>query len=88
MFLCFEGKCWSFTPPLLLHLTNAVSRYGWMKGDGVMPETLRCLVTLPTAALKRFAHPDLGPVAVLGMVLDAVDILWRGKKFEKVISLD
>lgn len=81
MFIWPEGKCWSSTPPLLLLLTEAVSRDGWMKVDGVVPETLRCLVALPTAAFKRFAHPDLGPVSVLGMILDAVHILLRDKKF-------
>lgn len=87
MFIWPEGKCWSLTPPLLLLLTEAVSRDGWMKVDGVVPETLRCLVTLPAAAFKRFAHPDLGPVSVLGMILDAVHVLLRDKKFEKDNSL-
>lgn len=77
-FIWPEGwKCWSSTPPqLLLDLAEDVRGDGWVKVDGVVPETLRCLVTLSTAALERFAHSDLGSVAVLGMVLDAVHVLW------------
>lgn len=65
------------TPPasLLLHLADHVSRDGRVEVDGVVAETLRCFVTLPTPALEGFAHLYLGSVAVLGVILDPVDIL-------------
>jgi len=50
-------------------------RDGRVEVDGVLPEALRRLVALPTAALERLSHPDLGSVAVLGVVLDTVHIL-------------
>lgn len=43
--------------------------------DGVVPQTLRGFVALPTPALKGFTHPYLFPVPVLGMILDPVNIL-------------
>lgn len=46
-----------------------------MEVDGVVAETLRCFVALPTPALEGFAHPYLGSVAVLGVILDPVHIL-------------
>lgn len=58
-----------------LHLADDVSGHGRVEVDGVMPETLRRLVALPAAALEGFAHLDLGPVAVLGVILDPVHIL-------------
>lgn len=61
--------------PLLLHLADDVGGDGRVEVDGVVAETLRGFVALPTAALEGFAHPDLGPVAVLGVVLDPVHIL-------------
>lgn len=60
---------------LLLHLADHVSRDGWVEVDGVVAETLRCFVTLPAPALEGFAHLYLGSVAVLGVILDPVDIL-------------
>lgn len=58
-----------------------------MKVDGVVAETLRGFVALPTPALKRFAHPNLGSVAVLGMVLDSVHILKSNRqKIHKTIT--
>lgn len=79
-----EGERWSLTQALLLHLADDVSRDGWVKVDGVVAETLRRFVALPTPALEGFAHPNLGSVAVLGMILDPVHILvslftaWHG----------
>lgn len=70
-----EGGCWSLIWSLLLHLGDDVSRDGWVEVDGVVAETLRCFVALPTPALEWFAHPYLGSVAVLGMILDPVHIL-------------
>lgn len=70
-----EGECWSFTRSLLLHLADDVSRDGWVEVDGVVAETLRCFVALPTPALEGFAHPYLGSVAILGMILDPIHIL-------------
>lgn len=72
---CPKGECWLLTPSLLLHLADDVSRDGWVEVDGVVAETLRCFVALPTPALEGFAHPYLGSVAVLGMILDPVHIL-------------
>ena len=46
----------------------------------MMPQALRRLVALPTAALERLARPDLVPVAVLRVVLDPVHILKRKAK--------
>lgn len=72
---------WSLgTPPptlasLLLHLADHVSRDGRVEVDGVVAKTLRCFVTLPAPALEGFAHLYLGSVAVLGVILDPVDIL-------------
>lgn len=46
-----------------------------MKIDGVVSQTLRCFVAFPTAAFKRFTYPNLGPVTILGMIFDPVNIL-------------
>lgn len=46
-----------------------------MEVDGVVAETLRCFVALPAPALEGFAHPYLGSMAVLGMILDPIHIL-------------
>lgn len=70
-----EGEFWSLTHALLLHFADDVSRDGWVEVDGVVAETLRCFVALPTPALEGFAHPYLGSVAILGMILDPVHIL-------------
>lgn len=71
-----EGECWSWlTRSLLLHLADDVSGDGWVEVDGVVAETLRCFVAFPTPALEGFANPYLGSVAVLGMILDPIDIL-------------
>lgn len=67
---------------LLLHLADDFRGDGRVEIDGVVAETLRRFVTLPTSALEGFAHPDLGPVAVLGVILDPVHIL-RGKQRQK-----
>ena len=72
---CPKGECWSLTQALLLHLADDVSRDGWVEVDGVVAETLRCFVALPTSALEGFAHPYLGSVAILGMILDPIHIL-------------
>lgn len=60
---------------LLLHLADHVGRDGRVEVDGVVAETLRCFVTLPAPALEGFAHLNLGSMAVLGVILDPVDIL-------------
>lgn len=69
------GECWSLTRPLLLHLTDDVSRDGWVEVNGVVAETLRRFVALSTPALEGFTHPYLGSMAVLGMILDPIHIL-------------
>lgn len=48
-----------------------------MEVDGVVSQALRGLVALATATLKRFPHPDLCAVAILGVVLDTIHILER-----------
>lgn len=58
-----------------LHLADDVSGDGRVEVDGVVPEALRRLVALAAPALEGFAHLDLRPVAVLGMILDPVHIL-------------
>lgn len=65
-----------------LHLADDVSGDGRVEVDGVVPETLRRLVALAAPALEGFAHLDLGPVAVLSVILDPVHILqpWHGDK--------
>lgn len=70
-----EGECWSLTRSLLLHLADDVSRDGWVEVDGMVAETLRRFVALPTPALEGLAHPYLGSVAVLGVIFDPVHIL-------------
>lgn len=60
---------------LLLRFADYISRDGRVEDDGVVAEALRRLVALPTAALERLSHPDLGSVAILGVVLDTVHIL-------------
>ena len=75
MFTQPEGGCRPSRKSLLLHLTDDVSRDGWVEVDGVVTETLRSFVALSAPALKRFAHPDLGSVAVLSVILDSVHIL-------------
>lgn len=60
---------------LLLHLSKNICRNGWVKVDGVVAETLRRFVALATPALKRFAHPDLCSVAILGVIFDSIHIL-------------
>lgn len=54
-----------------------------MEVDGVVAETLRRFVALPTPALEGFAHPYLGSVAVLGVILDPVHILKLIKEKKK-----
>lgn len=66
---------WELARGLLCHLADEVSRDRWMKVDGVVAETLRRFVALSTSALKGFTHPYLGSVAVLGMILDTINIL-------------
>lgn len=46
-----------------------------MEVDGVVAETLRGFVALAAPALEGLAHSDLGSVAVLGVILDPIDIL-------------
>lgn len=67
--------CCTLASSLLLHLADDVSGDGWVEVDGVVAETLRCFVALPAPALERLAHSYLGPVAVLGVILDPVYIL-------------
>lgn len=70
-----EGDHWSLSHALLLHPADDVGRNRRVKVDGVVAETLRCFVALPTPALEGFTHPYLGTVAVFGVILDPVDIL-------------
>lgn len=63
------------SPSLRLHLPDEVSGDGGMEVDGVVAETLRRFVALPAAALKGFAHPYLGSVAVFGVILNPIHIL-------------
>lgn len=75
-----DGGC---GPPgaLLLHLAmDEVDGDGRVEVDGVVPETLRCLVALAAAALEGLANSDLRPVAILGVILDPVDVLRGGNK--------
>lgn len=67
-------------PPLcllLLQLSKNICGDGRVEVDSVVAETLRRFVALPTPALERFAHPYLGSVAILGMILDSVHVLWQ-----------
>lgn len=74
---CWWGFLGTFvTSKLLLHLPDDLSRHGGMEIDCVVPQALSCLVTLSTATFERFAYTDLCSVAVLGVVLDTVHILW------------
>ena len=67
---------------LLLHFADV--RRDWrVEVDGVVPEALRRLVALPTAALERLAHPDLGSVAVLRVVFDTIHILQEKGKHDE-----
>lgn len=60
---------------LLRHFADEVCGDRRVKVDGVVAQTLRRFVALPTPALKGFTHSDLGSVAVLGVILDPVNIL-------------
>lgn len=74
---CWWGFLGTFvTSMLLLHLPDDLSRHGGMEIDCVVPQALSCLVTLSTATFEWFAYADLCSVAVLGVVLDTVHILW------------
>lgn len=74
---CWWGFLGTFvTSTLLLHLPDDLSRHGGMEIDCVVPQALSCLVTLSTATFEWFAYADLCSVAVLGVVLDTVHILW------------
>lgn len=72
--------CWSLTRSLLLHLADDISRDGWVEVDGVVAETLRRFVALPAPALEGFAHPYLGSMAILGVILDPIHILQRNEE--------
>lgn len=61
---------------LLLHLPDNLSRHWGMEIDCVVPQALSCLVTLSTTTFEWFAYTDLCSVAILGMVLYTVHILW------------
>lgn len=61
-----------------LHLADDVSGDGRVEVDGVVPQPLRRLVALPTATLEGLPNTNLSPVAVLGVVLDPIDILRWG----------
>lgn len=74
---CWWGYLGTFvTSMLLLHLPDDLSRHGGMEIDCVVPQALSCLVTLSTATFEWFAYADLCSVAVLGVVLDTIHILW------------
>ena len=60
---------------LALDLAQDLGGDGRVEVDGVVPQALGRLVALPAATLEGLAHADLGPVAVLGVVLDTVHIL-------------
>lgn len=64
---------------LALNLAQDLSRDGWVKVDGVVSQALWGLVALATATLEGFPYTDLCAVAILGVVLDAVHILRRGR---------
>lgn len=64
---------------LALNLAQDFGGDGWVEVDGVVPQTLRGLVALAAATLEGFPHTDLRAVAILGVVLDAIHILWGQK---------
>lgn len=69
---------------LALNFAQDLSGDWWVKVDGVVSQALRCLVALATATLEGFPHADLRTVAVLGVVLDAIHILKRETRDEKI----
>lgn len=78
---CWWGFLGTFvTSMLLLHLPDNLSRHGGVEIDCVVPQALSCLVTLSTATFEWFAYADLRSVAVLGVVLYTVHILWARKQ--------
>lgn len=62
---------------LLLHLPDDLGRHRGVEIDCVVPQALSCLVTLTATAFEWFADTNLCSVTILGMVLNAVHILWR-----------
>lgn len=64
---------WTSSPSL--HLPDDLSRHGRVKIDCMVSQALRGLVTLATTTLEGFADADLCSVAILGMVLNAIDVL-------------
>lgn len=66
---------------LLLHLPDNLSRHRGMEIDCVVPQALSCLVTLTTTTFEWFADTNLCSVTILGVVLDAIHILWRRQRY-------
>lgn len=60
---------------LLLHLSDNLSRHWWVEIDCMVPQTLSCLVTLPTTTFEWLPHTYLCSVAILGMIFYTVHIL-------------
>lgn len=71
---------------MLCYLVNKVCRKRGVEVDGVVAQTLRSFVAFPAPAFKGFSHPYLGPVAILGMVLNPINIL--KEKDRKTKTLD
>lgn len=77
-----QGYVWGSwrSQGLALNFAQHLGGDGRVEVDGVVPQALGRLVAFATATLEGFPHADLGAVAVLGVVFDAVHVLVEGRK--------